>query len=186
MFLFKYSSCASSWYKTWPTKNESANTSVKISVVVVDPYSIHYPLKNLPSSFIISHHSRKSTSFLSNLHFCITGLLAYNCWHFSPLHFWKSNVGRDTVGARGELMQTCAAKYFVRIWINFRRCESSMITYLLLSASCVTASQLSWRQLPILLFCQSSCLCTSDWIRVSAMCQHLSCVARSVCFCVHA
>lgn len=37
-----------------------------------------------------------------------------------------------------------------------------------LSASCVTASQLSSRQLSVLLFCRPSCLCVSVWMRVSA------------------
>ncbi len=53
-----------------------------------------------------------------------------------------------------------------------------MITYLLLPASCVTAGQLSSRQLPILLFCQSLCLCVSDWMNVS---QNLSRVFMCTC-----
>lgn len=41
---------------------------------------------------------------------------------------------------------------FARIWINFWRCEWSMITHFCLSPSCVTAGQLSWGQASILMF----------------------------------
>lgn len=85
--------------------------------------------------------------------------LRYSCWFSLGIcictfthHLSKSSIGCNTIRAPGTLIQTYCENIFARIWINFWRCEWSMITHFCLSPSCVTAGQLSWGQASILMF----------------------------------